>query len=196
MMLESREAAVNYMMPLGFHHIFSANEHYGPGPWWAPKGTRKDWTPPYYHQADTIGVGFDRTKTGSDAVSQYNEPLNSQLNDVRTCPEIYLLWFHHLPWDYMMHSGRTLWDEICYKYDSGLQQVRQFQKIWDKTRPYVDDERFCSVQKKLRDQCRNAQIWKDACLLYFQQFSRSPIPYDLERPVNNLEDLIKNDMKR
>jgi alpha-glucuronidase len=196
MMLESREAAVNYMMPLGFHHIFSANEHYGPGPWWAPKGTRKDWTPPYYHQADTIGVGFDRTKTGSDAVSQYNEPLNSQLNDVRTCPEIYLLWFHHLPWDYKMHSGRTLWDEICYKYDSGLQQVRQFQKTWDKTRPYVDDERFCSVQKKLRDQCRNAQIWKDACLLYFQQFSRSPIPYDLERPVNNLDDLIKNDMKR
>ena len=196
MMLESREAAVNYMMPLGFHHIFSANEHYGPGPWWAPKGIRKDWTPPYYHQADTIGVGFDRTKTGSDAVSQYNEPLSSQLNDVRTCPEIYLLWFHHLPWDYKMHSGRTLWDEICYKYDSGLQQVRQFQKIWDKTQPYVDEERFYSVQKKLRDQCCNAQIWKDACLLYFQQFSRKPIPYDIERPVNNLDDLIKKDMKR
>jgi alpha-glucuronidase len=193
MMLKSREAAVNYMMPLGFHHIFSANEHYGPGPWWAPKGIRKDWTPPYYHQADTIGVGFDRTKTGSDAVSQYNEPLCSQLNDVRTCPETYLLWFHHLPWDYKMRSGYTLWDEICYKYDSGLQQVHQFQKIWDKTQPYVDEERFYSVQKKLRDQCRNAQIWKDACLLYFQKFSRKPIPYSIERPVNNLEDLIKND---
>ena len=138
MMLQSREAAVNYMMPLGFHHIFSANEHYGPGPWWAPTRVRKDWTPPYYHQADSAGVGFDRSQTGSDAVSQYHEPLNSQYNDVKTCPEIYLLWFHHLPWDYKMKSGRTLWDEICYHYDTGVKQVREFQIVWDKVKPYVD----------------------------------------------------------
>jgi alpha-glucuronidase len=196
LMLGSREAAVNYMMPLGLHHIFSANEHYGPGPWWAPARMRKDWTPPYYHKADSIGIGFDRTLTGSNAVSQYHEPLNSQYSDLKTCLEIYLLWFHHLPWDYKMKNGRTLWDDLCYHYDAGLQQVRQFQKVWDAVKPYVDQERFSQVQRKLRSQSLNAQVWKDACLLYFQQFSRKPIPIDLERPVNNLNDLIENDMKR
>ena len=196
MMLESREAAVNYMMPLGLHHIFSANEHYGPGPWWAPARVRKDWTPPYYHKADTLGIGFDRTQSGSNAVNQYHEPLNSQFSDLNTCPEIYLLWFHHLPWDYKMKNGRTLWDDICYHYEIGLQQVREFQKTWDKTEPYVDKERFTLVQSKLRTQCINAQVWKDGCLLYFQHFSHRPIPYDLERPVNNLNDLMEIDTKK
>ena len=193
MMLDSREAAVNFMTPLGLHHIMSARGHYGPGPWWAPKGMRLDWTPPYYHQASTNGIGFDRSKTGSDAVSQYHEPLASQFNDVATCPEKFLLWFHHLPWDYKMKSGHTLWDELCYKYDEGVNQVRSFQKIWDKAGPYVDSTRFMEVQRKLRIQCVNAVLWKDACELYFQQFSRMPIPYDLERPVNNLNEMIEND---
>jgi alpha-glucuronidase len=196
MMLDSREAAVNYMMPLGLHHIFAGDHHYGPGPWYAPKGLRKDWTPPYYHQADTNGIGFDRAQTGSNAVSQYHEPLNSIFNDVKTCPEIYLLWFHHLPWNYQMKSGYTLWEEICYHYEKGLQQVREFQKIWDKTQAYVDSQRFIEVQSKLRSQSGNAQVWKDGCLLYFQQFSRQPIPYNVERPVHDLENLIKADMKR
>jgi alpha-glucuronidase len=196
MMLASREAAVNYMMPLGFHHIFAPHEHYGPGPWWAPKGMRKDWTPPYYHKADSLGVGFDRTKTGSDALSQYKEPLQELWGNVKTCPEKDLLWFHHLPWDYKMQNGRILWDEICYHYDSGLNQVREFQKTWDKVQPYVDKERFDAVQFKLRNQCRNAQLWKDACLLYFQQYSRRPIPYEIERPVYHLSDMIKMDMSK
>jgi alpha-glucuronidase len=196
MMLESREAAVNYMMPLGLHHIMSANAHYGPGPWWGPRGVRPDWTPPYYHQADSNGIGFGRTKAGSDAVSQYHEPLASQFNNVATCPEIYLLWFHHLPWDHKMKNGRTLWDEMCYHYDKGVQQVRQFQKIWDKVQPYADSVRFKAVQRKLREQSINTVLWKDACLLYFQRFSRMPIPYDIERPVNNLDDIMANDMRR
>jgi alpha-glucuronidase len=196
MMLESREAAVNYMMPLGFHHIFAANDHYGPGPWWGPKGVRKDWTPPYYHKADSVGVGFDRTTSGSNAISQYQEPLRSQFNDLKACPENLILWFHHVPWNYKMINGRTLWDDICYHYDEGLQQVRQFQKVWDKLEPYVDKQRFMEVQSKLRSQCSNAQIWKDACLLYFQQFSKQPVPYEIDRPVNNLEDIIKKDMRR
>ena len=196
MMLESKEAAVNYMMPLGLHHIFSANEHYGPGPWWAPPRMRRDWTPPYYHKADSAGLGFDRTPTGSNATSQYHEPLQSEFNDLKTCPEKYLLWFHHLPWDYKMKSGHTLWDELCFHYQRGLDEVREFQKIWDRVQPYIDEERFSQVQRKLREQCKNAQVWKDACLLYFQQFSREPIPYNLERPVNNLDDLIKNDMNK
>ncbi|MBN2425865.1 MAG: hypothetical protein JXR46_04860 [Calditrichaceae bacterium] len=188
LMLQSREAAVNYMMPLGLHHIFAGHHHYGPGPWYAPD-IRPDWTPPYYHQADTNGIGFNRTRTGSNAVAQYHEPLCSQFNDPETCPEIYLLWFHHLPWDYKMKNGRILWDELCYHYDKGLHQVREFQKIWDKVEPYVDKQRFTEVQSKLRRHCRDAQIWKDGCLLYFQQFSRRPIPYDIERPIYDLYDL-------
>lgn len=193
MMLESREAAVNYMMPLGLHHIFAANHHYGPGPWFAPKGLRPDWTPPYYHQAGLDGIGFDRTRSGSDAVSQYHEPLCSLFNNLETCPEIYLLWFHHLSWDYRMKNGRILWDELCYRYEEGLQQVREFQKTWDRVESYVDAQRFSEVQSKLRRQCRDAQLWKDGCLLYFQQFSKRPIPYEIERPVNDLDDLEKMD---
>jgi alpha-glucuronidase len=196
MMLNSREAAVNYMTPLGLHHIMSANWHYGPGPWWAPKGMRADWTPPYYHKASADGIGFDRTEKGSNAVAQYHEPLKSQFSNPETCPEIFLLWFHHLPWDYKMKNGRKLWDELCYKYDDGVNQVRDFQKIWDKAEPYVDHFRFSDVQKDLRLQTSNAVLWKDACLLYFQQFSKMPIPYDLERPINNLDDIIKNDNNR
>jgi alpha-glucuronidase len=195
MMLNSREAAVNYMMPLGLHHIMSANEHYGPGPWWAPARMRADWTPPYYHQADSNGIGFNRTTKGSNAVGQYHEPLSSQFDDVNTCPEMFLLWFHHLPWNYKMKSGRSLWEELCYHYDMGVQQVRQFQKVWDKVQPYVDSVRFADVQHSLRSQSSNAVLWKDACLLYFQQFSHSPIPYDIERPVNNLNEIIANDMR-
>jgi alpha-glucuronidase len=197
MMLESREAAVNYMMPLGLHHVFSMmQDHYGPGPWFAPKGMRPDWTPPYYHQADSNGIGFDRTKTGSDAVSQYHEPLASQFNDVATCPEIYLLWFHHLPWNYKMKSGKSLWEELCDHYDKGVRQVREFQKTWDKAKPYVDAERFASVQRKLRSQSQNAVLWKDALLQYFQTFNHRVIPYNIERPVNNLDEIIANDMRR
>jgi len=193
MMLESREAAVNFMTPLGLHHIMSANGHYGPGPWWAPKGMRPEWTPPYYHHAGADGIGFDRTTKGSDAVSQYHEPLASEFNNVATCPEKYLLWFHHLPWDYKMKDGRILWDDLCYHYEEGVNQVREFQKVWDRAGPYVDSTRFMEVQRKLRIQCVNAILWKDACTLYFQQFSKMPIPYELERPVNNLDEMIEND---
>lgn len=193
MMLNSREAAINYMMPLGLHHLFAADHHYGPGPWWAPTGVRKDWTPPYYHKADSIGIGFDRTATGSNAVSQYQEPLQSMFSNSQTCPDIYLLWFHHLPWNFIMKDGQTLWAELCYRYDKGVRLVREFQKTWDQVQRYVDSERFSQVQTKLREQCMNAQVWKDACLLYFRQFSKMPFPNDMERPVNNLEDLIKKD---
>jgi alpha-glucuronidase len=196
LMLESREATVNYSMPLGLHHIFAGlnNTHYGPGPWFGPKGIRMDWTAKYYHKADSLGIGFDRTTKGSDAVSQYHEPLKSQFENVATCPEIYLLWFHHLPWDYKMKSGCILWDELCYTYDKGLNEVRQFQKTWDKVQLYIDTQRFLEVQSKLRRQSRDAQVWKDGCLLYFQQFSKRPIPFDIERPVYDLDYLIKTDL--
>jgi alpha-glucuronidase len=194
LMLESRETAVNYSMPLGLHHIFSAYEHYGPGPWYAPARLRKDWTPPYYHQADSLGIGFDRTSKGSDAVSQYQEPYKSQLENLETCPENLLLWFHHIPWTYRMKNGQIFWDELCRKYDEGVQGVRGFQKTWDQVQPYVDSERFLNVQRMLRRHTRDAQIWKDGCILYFQQFSRLPIPYDVERPIYDLDVLLKRNM--
>ncbi|NLT51637.1 MAG: alpha-glucuronidase [Ignavibacteria bacterium] len=196
MMIESREAAVDYMMPLGLHHIFAGDHHYGPGPWYAPPNLRPDWTPPYYHRADKNGIGFDRTQSGSNAVSQYHEPLSSQFNNVNTCPEEYLLWFHHLSWDYKMNNGRILWDELCFRYENGLNKVRGFQKVWDKVKNYVDEQTFTEVQSKLRSQCRAAQMWKDGCLLYFQQFSQMPIPYDIERPVYDLDKLEKMDFTK
>ncbi|PRD47837.1 alpha-glucuronidase [Sphingobacterium haloxyli] len=197
MMIDSREAVVDYMMPLGLHHIFAFDHHYGPEPWGDRKGGRPDWMPWYYHNADTAGLGFDRTTTGSNAVSQYSEPLRSIFNTIETCPENLLLWFHHVPWTHSMKSGRTLWDELCFHYDRGVQEVRGFQKIWDKLEPYVDEQRFSEVQSKLKVQAKDAVWWKDACLLYFQTFSNMPIPYEIERPIHELKDLkkIKLNMK-
>lgn len=195
-MLSSRETAVDYMMPLGLHHIFAGGHHYGPEPWGDYKGGRPDWSPVYYHQADAQGLGFNRTKTGSNAVSQYFSPLNERYGNISTCPENLILWFHHVPWEYTMKNGKTLWDELCYTYDSGVKKVRDYQKTWDRMEPYIDKQRFADVQSKLKIQSKDAVWWKDACLLYFQTFSKKSIPYDIERPVHELEDLkkIKLDM--
>ena len=191
LMLSSRESVVKYMMPLGLHHLFAWGHHYGPEPWCEIPNARPDWLPKYYHNANETGIGFNRTTSGSDAVSQYNSPLREQFNNIETCPENLILWFHHVPWTHRMKSGKTLWDELCYTYDDGLQEVREYQKIWDKMEIYVDNERFKHVQSRLKIQARDAVWWKDACLLYFQQFSVLPIPYDIERPVSELEDLMK-----
>lgn len=191
MMLDSREAVVDYMMPLGLHHIFAWGHHYGPEPWCDVPGARPDWLPSYYHKADRQGIGFDRSSTGSNATAQYPDSLAKLYNDLSACPEKYLLWFHHVPWTHRMKSGRTLWDELCHHYDRGVQQVRNFQKIWDTAEKYIDAERFRDVQTRLRTQVRDAIWWKDACLLYFQEFSGMPIPYPIERPVHNLKDLQK-----
>jgi alpha-glucuronidase len=194
MMTTSRETCVDYMMPLGLHHIFAFNQHYGPEPWGDMPGGRPDWMPWYYHNADSAGVGFDRTATGSNAVSQYFPPLNEIYGDVARCPENMLLWFHHLPWNHTLSNGLSLWENLCHRYDAGVRQVREYQKLWDKMEPYVDAERFAHVQYKLKIQSRDAVWWKDACLLYFQTFARTPIPYDIERPVHDLEELKKTNL--
>ena len=138
---------------------------------------------------DKEGIGFDRSSKGSDAVSQYPDSLRQIYNDKATCPEIYLLWFHHVPWHHQMKSGRTLWGELCHAYDRGVRQVRGFQEVWDSVEPFVDARRFGEVQSKLKIQMRDAVWWKDACLLYFQTFSGMPIPAGIERPVHELEDM-------
>ena len=191
MMLGSHQTAVDYMMPLGLHHLFAWEHHYGPEPWCEVPGARPDWLPKYYHNADTSGIGFNRTTSGSNAVSQYYSPLKEQFNDPKQCPDKYLLWFHHLPWNYKMKSGQPLWDELCYTYDKGVNEVREYQKIWDRSEKLIDGQRFSEVQSKLRIQARDAVWWKDACLLYFQTFSKKPIPYDIERPVHDLDSLKK-----
>ncbi len=191
LMVGSYETVVNYMMPLGLHHQFAGGHHYGPEPWYTAPGIRSDWTPAYYHRADSAGLGFDRSSRGTDAVSQYPDELRLLYDDIKTCPEMYLAWFHHVPWDYKMRSGRTFWNELCHKYDEGVQGARRMLATWDGLSSYVDDERFGEVQRKLRIQARDAVWWRDACLLYFQTFSHRPIPQDVEHPVHNLDEMMK-----
>lgn len=188
-MLRSREAAVSYMMPLGLHHLFAWGHHYGPEPWCDIAGAREDWLPRYYHKADSIGLGFDRSSSGSNMTTQYPNELARQYDDPTSCPEEYLLWFHHVAWTYKMRSGKTLWEELCDKYSTGVNEVREFQKLWDSIEGVVDGQQFREVQSMLKVQSRDAVWWKDACLLYFQQFSRLPFPADMERPIHNLSEL-------
>ena len=197
MMMSSREAAVDYMMPLGFHHIFAWGHHYGPEPWCEIEGARPDWLPKYYHKADSLGVGFDRTREGSGNVDQYHEPLASIYNSIATCPEDLLLWFHHVPWTHTMSSGRTLWDEICFRYDRGVKTARSYLSVWDDMKPYVDAERWEAVRAKLEIQESDARWWRDACVQYFGEFSGMPVPAYVEQPERSLDELkaIKLDMK-
>ena len=190
-MMESREAVVNYMTPLGLHHLMGWSHHYGPEPWCEIPGARPDWLPAYYHKADSFGIGFDRSSTGSNAVSQYTEPLRSMFDDPALCPEEYLLWFHHLPWDYELINGRDLWTEMCCRYSYGVEQVELFQKTWNSMEGKIDLARFKEIQKKLSIQSTEAIWWRDACLLYFQTFSGRNIPLWLNRPEYKLEDLKK-----
>lgn len=176
MMLASREMVVDYMMPLGLHHIFAGEHHYGPEPWYAPEGCRPDWTPPYYHKASSEGIGFDRTMGGSANVAQYPERLRNQYDSLEDCPENLLLWFHHLPWTHTMKSGRTLWDELCLHYDRGCRQALENLHLWESLRIYVDKDIWESVRNTLTTQEEDARWWRDACIQYFKEFSGMDIP--------------------
>lgn len=190
-MMDSREAVVDYMMPLGLHHIFAWGHHYGPEPWCEVPGARPDWLPSYYHQVDKEGLGFDRSRSGSDAVSQYPDSLARVFDSLEQCPEEYLLWFHHVNWNQKLRSGRSLWDELCYKYQKGVDEVRAFQRIWKDMQPYVDAERYQAVAERLDIQARDAVWWKDACLEYFRTFSKKKYPEGVEPPVFTLKELKK-----
>jgi alpha-glucuronidase len=185
MMLESREAVVNYMTPLGLHHIMDTGHHYGPGPW-VSNLSRPDWNPTYYHKADTRGIGFDRSKTGSNATAQYNPEVAKIFDDIATCPEKDLLWFHHLPWDYKLKNGETLWNSLALKYQEGVNQVESMNSTWNKMEHYVDQTRFKEVQMLLNIQHKEAKWWRDACLLYFQQYSGKELPKSVEKPTLTL----------
>jgi alpha-glucuronidase len=173
LMLESHETYVDYTMPLGLHHLIGG-DHYAPMPE-NPDPRRADWSAIYYHRADTTGIGFDRTRKGSAAVDQYRSPLREQFNDPTTCPEKFLLWFHRLPWDYRLVSGRTLWDELVRRYHAGAEGARTMVSRWEALRGQVDDERYRAVLAKLQHQAEDAAAWRDKCLKYFQQFSQRSV---------------------
>jgi len=186
MMMDSREAVVNYMTPLGLHHIMDTGHHYGPGPW-VSNLSRPEWNPVYYHKADKNGIGFDRSKTGTNATAQYAPEVEKMFDNLETCPEKDLLWFHHVSWDYKLKNGQTLWNGLALKYQEGVNQVAAMQNVWNNTQQYVDEERFKEVQMLLEIQHKEAKWWRDACLLYFQQYSKKELPLGVEKPAQSLD---------
>jgi alpha-glucuronidase len=186
MMMASREAAVDYMTPLGLHHLMDTGHHYGPGPW-VNNLNRADWNPTYYHRANANGIGFERGPKGSNATAQYSPKVAAQFADVRKTPEQFLLWFHHVPWDYKTSSGRILWDELVHRYTHGVEVVSQMRRTWAALAPYVDAERFAQVSAFLAIQEQEAQWWRDACIAYFQTFSKRPLPAGVAPPQHPLE---------
>lgn len=178
MMMTSREACVNYMMPLGLHHIFKFDHHYGPEPDGFIASYPLEWCPVYYHKADAQGVGFDRSSKGTDAVGQYPEPYRSLYNNIETCPEEYLLWFHHVPWNYKMKSGSTLWQELCMKYNMGVAMVEVYRDFWHTSaKQYMKghEQEWQHTDSLLNAQLENAKEWRNTCLKYFQTFSKMKI---------------------
>jgi alpha-glucuronidase len=186
MMMQSRETLVNYMTPLGLHHIMGYNHHYGPGPWIKDK-QREDWTSVYYHKADGNGIGFNRTTSGSNALGQYHPLVAKQYSNLSDCPEEYLLWFHHVSWDHKMKSGHILWEEIVRKYFAGADEVLRLKSMWSSVSGKIDPETHEQVEQLLTIQHNEACWWRDACLLYFEKLSGKKIPPSFARPKNSLE---------
>ncbi len=186
MLATSHETCVKNRTPLGLHHIMAAGHHYGPGPW-VSQMPRADWTSVYYHRADEEGLGFDRTKSGSDALSQYTPQFQKQYADLDQCPQKFLLWFHHVPWDQVLATGNTLWEELCRQYHQGAAEVAALQNSWERVQAVIDPERYDQVNMHLNIQVKEAKWWRDACLSYFQTFSKKDIPADLEQPAHDLE---------
>ena len=172
MMLRSREACVDYMMPIGLHHIFAFDEHYGPEPDGFNAHVPYEWCPVYYHKANNDSIGFDRTHTGSNATAQYREPYCTIYDDINTCPERYLLWFHRVPWSYRLKSGRSVLEEMEFRYSRGVSEVEDFIRIWNEAKPCIDQQRWNEVDARLQHQLENAKEWKKVCMDYFSSFSK------------------------
>ncbi|MBR0389300.1 MAG: alpha-glucuronidase [Prevotella sp.] len=172
MMLRSREACVDYMMPIGLHHIFAFDEHYGPEPDGYNAHVPLEWCPVYYHQANNDSIGFDRTHTGSNATAQYREPYCTLYDNINTCPERYLLWFHRVPWSYRLKSGRTVLEEMDYRYARGVKEVEDFIRIWNEAKPNIDEQRWQEVDARLQHQLENAKEWQKVCMNYFSSFTK------------------------
>jgi alpha-glucuronidase len=185
MMASSRQAVVDYMTPLGLHHLMGTGHHYGPAPW-VGNLERPDWNPTYYHRADANGIGFDRTATGSNAVAQYAPEVAARFASLDTVPDAYLLWFHHLPWDYRLHGVATVWETLVDHYDRGVAMVDLYARDWAELKDKVDPERHAEVAAFLRIQHREALSWRDASIAYFQSLSKRPLPPGTAAPAHDL----------
>ena len=181
-MIQSRETAVNIRGALGLNHIMNFATHYGPGPWYKDN----NWDAKDYHKADNVGLGVDRTSTGSNVVAQYAPELAKLFSDPETCPQKYLLYFNHVAWDYKMTTGRTLWDELVYRYYKGVDEVAQMRKTWDSFEGKIDPQRFIQVKQLLQAQEDESIWWRDGSILYFQTFSKMPISEKFSKPAHSL----------
>jgi len=189
-MQKSLPTYINYTYPLGLHHMMGEGHHYGPEPW-LTKAARPDWTSIYYHRADSIGLGFDRTGNLSNAVKLYSKEIYETWGNAEKCDLNYLLWFHHIAWNKKLSSGNTLWEELCFRYYNGVVEVEKLQKDWLKLQPFIDKETFISVNSRLKTQQKESIWWRDACVLYFKEFSKMSIPSSLTPPNRSLEE-VKN----
>lgn len=185
-MMGSHEAAVNYMTPMGLHHIMGYGHHYGPAPWYN-KAERADWNCTYFHRADSIGIGFDRTSSGSNALAQYAQPWQEKWGSLKTTGDKWLLWFHHIPWGYKMDSGQTFWDNLCLAYQGGVDSVNNMRQLWKSVSGQIDPYRFQQVEMLLDIQYKEAEWWRDACLSYFKTFSKKDLPAGVEKPAHSLD---------
>jgi alpha-glucuronidase len=185
MMLESRDIYVQFTNPIGLHHIMGTG-HHGPAPWVSNQG-RPEWNPVYYHKVDSIGIGFNRTSKGSNALAQYFPEARKLWENTATMDEKYLLWFHHVAWNHNLKTGRTLWNELCWQYNTGTSRVKGMQLTWNSLKQFVDKDRFDQVAMLLKIQFDEAKWWRNACLLYFQTFSKMPIPAEFEQPDKTLD---------
>jgi len=187
-LLKSRDTYVKFTTPLGLHHIMGHNLHFGPEPWLA-KSARPDWTSLYYHRADSVGLGFNRTQSGSQALSLYHPEVQKRWINPKNCELDYLLWFHHVAWNEKLSTGNTLWEELCFRYFSGVKEVEILQKEWQQCEGKINQTLFLDVKGRLAAQHREALNWRDACVLYFQTFSNQAIPASLEKPQRSLEEM-------
>jgi alpha-glucuronidase len=185
MMMQSRQAVVDYMTPLGLVHLMASGHHYGPGPW-IDDLPRADWNPIYFHRADRNGIGFDRTRAGSNAVAQYAPEVARRFSGLDTVGDHYLLYFHHVPWSHRLANGRTVWDELVLSYDRGVESVRNMRRIWVGLAPRVDAQRHQEVAQFLAIQEQEAVWWRDACVAYFQSLSRLPLPAGAAPPPHDV----------
>ncbi|MEZ4901560.1 MAG: hypothetical protein R2822_07285 [Spirosomataceae bacterium] len=188
MMLKSHPIYVSYTYPLGTAHMMGEGHHYGPEPWLAKSG-RPDWTSVYYHRADSIGLGFDRTGKVSNALQLYSPEVQQKWGNPDNCPLDYLLWFHHVPWSKKLSTGRSLWDELCVRYYDGAEQVKGLQTIWESVKSNIDSETFENVEGRLKIQEKEAVWWRDACVLYFGEYAKIPILKPLVPPQRTLEEV-------
>ena len=190
MMMKSLPVYISYTYPLGTSHMMGEGHHYGPEPWLAKSG-RPDWTSVYYHRADEVGLGFDRTGKVSNALSLYHPEVQKEWGSPEKCSLDYLLWFHHIPWTKQLSTGRTLWNELCFRYYDGVEQVRKLQTDWESLKPQIDAETFANVKGRLKLQEKEALWWRDACVLYFIDYAKMPIPAPLVPPTRTLDEVKK-----